>query len=322
METETPLDISFVIPAYNEALGLPTLFKTMGAIHDFIVASPKIGACEFIIVDDGSTDASLSYLRETVYPVPFSLICASHDTNYGYGAALQSGVHLAQYTWIVTFDADGQHDASAIIAVLKEAVSSKRFLSLIGCRLQNKKPSFRNLAKAVLNWSERFLLAAGIRDSNSGLKMFHKPTFSEIEKILPPPSDMSFSQYLALTFQAIAKNAVKEVEIEVQERKTGHSKVQLRDFCLALRQNITLALLLRPRRLGYLISALFMVSSILYSFAVIMVNKAGVPVAGIILMLIAMFFAILGELRQSLGSSRLARLERLTRVDLSLKIVK
>jgi Glycosyltransferases involved in cell wall biogenesis len=71
-----------------------------------------------VVVDDGSTDAT----AETLDGLPVTLL--SHPVNRGKGAALKTGFAWAiqqQYDGVVTLDADGQHDPSAISRLLAEA---------------------------------------------------------------------------------------------------------------------------------------------------------------------------------------------------------
>ena len=93
--------ITVVIPAYNEA----------DSIAD-VVADIKENAADFVdhvlVVDDASTDDTGELAKNAGAEV------LRHKHNRGYGAALKTGIRAAPTNLILTFDADGQHDATYI----------------------------------------------------------------------------------------------------------------------------------------------------------------------------------------------------------------
>ena len=98
-------DVAVVIPAFNEST----------VIAD-VIAGVRTRFPLVILVDDGSQDGTGQAARSAGARV------ARHGVNLGQGAALRTGIaaalHLPQVQWIVTFDADGQHqpdDAAALI---------------------------------------------------------------------------------------------------------------------------------------------------------------------------------------------------------------
>src|SRR5262245_20385447 len=93
------MSVAIVIPALNEA-------ETIGGVVRSVVAFGKP-----IVVDDGSTDRTSETARLAGADV------VRHDVNRGYDAALNSGFERAighGASVVVTFDADGQHDASIL----------------------------------------------------------------------------------------------------------------------------------------------------------------------------------------------------------------
>jgi len=105
-------NFAIVIPAYNEA----------GRVASTIACVRQFADADIIVVSDGSTDNTVDEAIEagaTVIELPFNL---------GYGAALQTGFKYALkngYRFAVQMDADGQHDPSAIQALIEPVYSGE-----------------------------------------------------------------------------------------------------------------------------------------------------------------------------------------------------
>jgi glycosyltransferase involved in cell wall biosynthesis len=119
------IDISLVVPCFNEEAALPAFYREAGAVLSKLGADKQIAAGEFIFVDDGSTDGTLGVLQslagqdERVHYIAFS-------RNFGKEAALLAGLRAAHGRYVVTLDADGQ-DPPALILQMLEAVASGEF---------------------------------------------------------------------------------------------------------------------------------------------------------------------------------------------------
>ena len=104
-----------VLPAWNEADALPS---TIASLQDLPAGF------ELLVVNDGSLDATADVARrlQATSRVPLHLV--SLTLNSGIGAAVQTGFRFAarcqRFEYVVQFDADGQHDAQAIVALVAE----------------------------------------------------------------------------------------------------------------------------------------------------------------------------------------------------------
>ncbi len=108
------LDLSIVIPCYNEAEGIPTMRNRIGQV---LPELRQRGSVELILVDDGSRDNTGELLASAFRDVPEARI-VTHDRNRGLGAALRTGFAHSRGTVIVTCDSDGTYPFAEIPALL------------------------------------------------------------------------------------------------------------------------------------------------------------------------------------------------------------
>ena len=163
MPSLIPSTVWVIIPAYNES-------KTIALVLEQLV----LYGYHVVVVDDGSSDETS--LRVLQFPV----ILHKHAVNLGQGAALQTGLEyaLGQSTgrYIVTFDADGQHNAGDI-AVLLEPLLSGRFEAILGSRFiaGGKATGIGAWRRFVLRLAvlfTRLTTGLGVTDTHNGLRAF------------------------------------------------------------------------------------------------------------------------------------------------------
>jgi glycosyltransferase involved in cell wall biosynthesis len=107
--------LSFVVPCFNEELSIPLLYKELIKIIEHL-SSPI--ECEFIFVDDGSTDKSVEVLKKFVSSDDrFHYITFSR--NFGKESAMFAGLLESKGDYVVLLDADLQHPPSLIPQLLK-----------------------------------------------------------------------------------------------------------------------------------------------------------------------------------------------------------
>ena len=98
------MKISVVIPAYNESMSIEAVVNSVKEIGDVVV------------VDDGSSDLTGDIARRV------GAIIVSHKNNLGYDMSIQSGLRKAieiGSEFVITFDADGQHDPSILNEIVR-----------------------------------------------------------------------------------------------------------------------------------------------------------------------------------------------------------
>ncbi|MGB0563872.1 MAG: glycosyltransferase family 2 protein [Spirulinaceae cyanobacterium] len=103
---------SFVIPIYNEEDNLPELAKRLGAIGDRLD-----GPAEFILVNDGSRDRSLTLMRELHQQDP-RFVYLSFARNFGHQIAVTAGLNVSQGAAITIMDGDLQDPPELVLEMI------------------------------------------------------------------------------------------------------------------------------------------------------------------------------------------------------------
>jgi dolichyl-phosphate beta-glucosyltransferase len=155
-----------VLPCYNEAERLPGTLRTLLA-H----LSRDPGQVEVLVVDDGSTDATVREADAIAAGEPRVRVLSCHP-NQGKGFAVRTGMLAAEGELIVFTDADGSYGPSEvdrIIAALDEAPVA------IGRRANGTSGLVRRqVASRVFNLTIRGMLGLRFGDTQSGLKGFRR----------------------------------------------------------------------------------------------------------------------------------------------------
>ena len=103
------VEFSVILPAHNEAENLPDLIAELNSVMTQLQEP-----FEIIVVDDGSTDATCSTIRALQQDTR-ALRLLSLDHNRGQSAALDAGLLVAEGTFLITMDADGQNPPKEIL---------------------------------------------------------------------------------------------------------------------------------------------------------------------------------------------------------------
>ena len=113
---ELPVDLSIVIPCYNEGSGLTQLVSDLGPVLRDLSTT---GSVEVVLVDDGSSDDTWAQLATIVELLPQTRVTLrQHEINRGLGAALRTGFAACRGNVIVTTDSDSTYRFSEIPALL------------------------------------------------------------------------------------------------------------------------------------------------------------------------------------------------------------
>ena len=164
-------EIYVVVPAYNEE-------KTVSQIIEGIAEE----GYNVVLVNDGSKDNTLNLAVESKRRYPDKIFIVSHFINRGLGAALKTGIDVAvrkHAKFILTFDADGQHEIGDIEKVVKPLQDGKADVC-IGARPFKDMPFSKSFANSVMNVLTLIFYRRNVRDSQSGLRAFTADAASQI----------------------------------------------------------------------------------------------------------------------------------------------
>lgn len=161
--------LSIILPAKNEAEGL------RGTLPALRVAYPE---AEIIVVDDGSTDGTARVATEagaSVLSSPYSM---------GNGAAIKRGARAASGEILVFMDADGQHGAAHVRALLDKL--GEGYDMVVGARDRSGQANLhRGLANGFYNRLASWMTGHRIMDLTSGFRAVRADKFREFLHLLP-----------------------------------------------------------------------------------------------------------------------------------------
>jgi len=180
------MDVSIVVPVFNEAGNVPTLYDEIQAV---LKSDKGLGSCELIFVNDGSTDGSAEVLDElAAKDTAFKVI--HFRRNYGQSAALMAGIRHAQGDIIVLMDADLQNDPTDIPGLIEKLNSGYDVIS--GWRRDRKdKGLTRVLPSRIANALISKVSRVELHDYGCTLKVYRKEVlenvdlFGEMHRFIP-----------------------------------------------------------------------------------------------------------------------------------------
>ena len=212
------LDLTIIVPLFNEAESLPELVRWINRTLD-----GRGWEYEIIMVDDGSTDGSWKVVRELaeadgrIHGIRFR-------RNYGKSAALYHGFKAAGGNVVVTMDADLQ-DSPEEIPEMYRMVTEDGWDVVSGWKQHRQDNKLtKNLPSKLYNATARWITGIHLHDMNCGLKAYRNEVVKNIE--------VYGEMYRYIPY--LAKNAgferITEKPVHHQKRKYGKSKFGLERF--------------------------------------------------------------------------------------------
>ncbi len=283
--------LTLVVPAYNEAENLPKVLPEM-----LELCSRR--QWQLILVNDGSLDATTSTLQK--FEGDANLTILSHKVNRGYGAALKTGLHKVNTSFVVTLDADGQHQLGDL-DVMWQALHEQNADMVIGNRVSGKTTnSYRQAGKWLIRKITGLILPLHIRDLNSGLKMYRTRLIQRYLHLCP--DSMAFSDIITLIFLNQGHRVV-EVPVQMLERAGGASKINTRTAFETMLEILNIIMLLKPLRI-FLPASVFCISvGILWGIPFIVMGR-GVSVGSMLAIVTGLILFMVGLVAEQLSLIR------------------
>lgn len=181
------MDVSVVIPAYNEANSLANLTA------EVVAALDGRWDYEIVIVDDCSDDDTAQRLIDLGQQLGPRLHAYRHQRRGGQSRAIWTGVEHAHGNWIATLDGDGQNDPADLPRLLEAAapLSQVRPLFVGGVREKRRDRWDRRLVSWLANRLLGWALHDGAADTGCGIKLLPRelflslPYFDHMHRFMP-----------------------------------------------------------------------------------------------------------------------------------------
>jgi glycosyltransferase involved in cell wall biosynthesis len=204
-----PVDLSVVVPAYNEEGSLDELFAELAPVVRAI--TPRH---EFVFVDDGSTDGTPGVLARIAAADPRVTVFRL-DRNHGLSSALHAGFFRARGEVIATLDADLQNDP-ADLPRLVDAVRKGADMAC-GWRAERHDPWVKRASSRIANGWRNWKTGSTIHDVTCPLKAFRR----EVREVFYPFHGLH--RFLP-TLAEMAGHRVVEIRVNHRPRLHGESK--------------------------------------------------------------------------------------------------
>ena len=211
MKSNKRLDISVVVPLYNEAESLPELTAWI----DRVVKREGL-SCEVIFVNDGSTDGSWEVIENLKQEYPF-IRAIGFMRNYGKSAALYCGFEAAEGEVVFTMDADLQ-DSPDEIPEMRRMILEDGFDMVSGWKKLRHDPAGKRWPSKFFNATARVVSGIKLNDFNCGLKAYRLKVVKSIEVY------GEMHRYIPILAKYAGFRNIGEKVVEHRARKFGYSK--------------------------------------------------------------------------------------------------
>ncbi|MGD8404313.1 MAG: glycosyltransferase [Anaerolineales bacterium] len=290
-------DLSIIVPVYNEEQVLPSTAKQ---IIDFGLAR----GWTVIFIDDGSQDAS-SELLDALEQYP-NVKIFHHKVNRGYGGAIKTGIRNTNTSYLVTIDADGQHNLEDIDLLYQLAKKEQADLIVGNRETIGNSNAYRTLGKQIIRAFARSLMPLPINDLNSGFKLYRTELAKKYIKICP--DTMSFSDVITLVFIK-KRDLVLEHSVRIQPRVAGKSTINTYTAIETILEILNIAVLFNPLRIFLPISILCILLGLIWGISILIVVGRGVSVGAMLAIVTGVIFFVLGLLANQISALRMEQLQ-------------
>jgi glycosyltransferase involved in cell wall biosynthesis len=204
--------VSAFFPCYNDEFSIADMVRDVrGALAD------AVDEFEIIVVDDGSTDGSLAVLHALADEVA-ELRVVEHETNRGYGGALQSGFAASTKQWIFYTDGDAQYDAKEIVRCLDAASDNVDVVQ--GFKIGRGDAWYRRTIGRTYHHTVKLLFTLPVRDTDCDFRLIRASMMERIH--LTSTSGVICVELM----HSLAQQQARFVEVGVSHHWRPHGRSQ------------------------------------------------------------------------------------------------
>lgn len=244
------MDISIVVPLYNEEESLPELISWINK-----VCKKENYSFEVLLIDDGSKDKSWSIVEKLKEEYSF-IRGIKFRRNYGKSAALNTGFAATKGNVVITMDADLQ-DSPDEIPELYDMIVNDDFDIVSGWKKERHDPLSKTIPTKLYNGVTRLFSGIKLHDMNCGLKAYKGDVVRSIEIF------GEMHRYIPVIAKGAGFERIGEKVVQHQERKYGVSKFGLNRFVNGFLDLFTITFITRfgkkPMHFFGLIGTLFFI---------------------------------------------------------------
>src|ERR671923_401971 len=251
------MNLSVVIPVYNEEAVLPALFARLYPALDALGVSYEI-----VFVNDGSRDRSAALLREQFQRRPDVTRVNLLNGNFGQHMAILAGFERTRGERIVTLDADLQNPPEEIARLLAKMDEGYDYVG--GVRSERHDNAFRRYGSRAMNRLRERITRIRMSDQGCMLRAYSRPI---IDAINACREVSTFIPALAYTFA----RAPAEVEVAHEARAAGASKYSLYSL-IRLNFDLVTGFSIVPLQIFSLFGILISIASVVV-YLVIMIRR-------------------------------------------------
>jgi glycosyltransferase involved in cell wall biosynthesis len=228
------MDLSVIVPVYEEAESLPELAEQIAAALDGAGLS-----FEVLLIDDGSRDGSWEVIEELHDRDP-RFAGVRFRRNYGKSAALAAGFARARGRYTATVDADLQDDPAELPAMVARLEAGADLVS--GWKRKRKDPLEKTIPSRFFNGVTRLASGIPLHDFNSGIKAYR----TEVVKSVRVYGELH--RYIPLLAKWEGYTRIEEQIVQHRPRQYGRTKFGLERYLRGFLDLITVLFLTRWAR--------------------------------------------------------------------------
>jgi len=311
IQQERLLDLSVIVPLFNEEENVFPLYRSIVAALD-----PLALDYEMILVDDGSSDATVARATELVEQDPRLRLIVLRR-NYGQTPAMAAGIDYASGEILVTMDGDLQNDP-ADIPMLMDQIRAGYDMAVGWRHKRQDKLITRRIPSVIANWLIGKVTRVPLRDNGCSLKAYRAgvikevPLYSEMHRFIPAMASMAGARVI-------------EVKVRHHARRFGQSKYGLSRIYKVLLDLLAIRTLISCSQhpmgwfglLAMPVLLLGVLSLFASAYVTAIAGTAALPLAavGVLLVTLVIFLVLTGifaELLLRVGGTGARRLPMLT----------